>query len=149
MSNYQTWMAVERLENWEADRATDFKRFGIPYRARKRAQNVRKDDLIVAYVSSAISCFADIRRVTTPTIEKLGFDGGYDDVFPFCIRTEGVLALDREAWVPIRGMLNDLSFTKGKTDWRQTMRNSFRLLGEHDAIRIVQAMEHAAHSRNS
>ena len=149
MSEYQTWMAVERLENWEADRATDFTMFGIPDRTRKRAQKIRKGDLIVAYVSSAISCFADIRRITTPTIQKLGFVGGYDDVFPFCIRTESILVLDREAWVPIQGMLNDLSLTKGKTDWRQTVRNSFRILSEHDAERIIQAMKRSARSRNS
>lgn len=114
MASHQTWMAVERLENWEADRATDFTMFGIPERARKRVASIREGDLIVAYVSSAISSFADIRRITTPTIQKLGFVQEYDDIFPFCVRTESVLVLDREAWVPIRGMLDDQSFTKGR-----------------------------------
>ena len=137
-------MAVERLENWQADSATKFKRFGIPDRTRRRAQSIEKDDLIVGYVSSGISCFADIRRITSSTIEKLGFVEGYDDVFPFCIRTESLLVLDREDWVPIRSMLSDLSFTRGRDDWRQTMRHSFRPLAEDDANRIVTAMESAA-----
>ena len=136
------------MENWEADRATDFTMFGIPERARRRVASIREGDLIVAYVSSAISSFADIRRITTPTIEKLGFVRGYDDIFPFCIRTESVLVLDREAWVPIRGMLDDLSFTKGRKDWRQTVRNAFRMLSEDDGRRIVRRMRRAAHSKD-
>ena len=112
MSSHQTWMAVERLENWEADQATGFTMFGIPERVRKRVESIREVDLIVAYVSSAINSLANIRRITTPTIEKLGFVRGYDDIFPFCIRTESVLVLEREAWVPFRGMLDDLSIPR-------------------------------------
>ena len=121
--------------------------FGIPERVRKRVESIRVGDLIIAYVSSAISSIADIRRITTPTIEKLGFMRGYDDIFPFCIRTESVLVLERKAWVPIRGMLNGLSFTKGRRDWRQTVRNSFRLLTVDDGTQIVQRMRRAARSK--
>lgn len=138
-----TWLIVERLENWEVDRDSDFSRFGLPERLERRASEVRKGDRLVAYVSSGISAFADVRQATSDGVEKLRFGGDYDTAFPICIRTESLFSLDRPQWVPIRTLVSELSFTKGKRDWRQLMRNSLRLLSQSDAERIIDCMKGA------
>ena len=92
----KTWLAVERLENWEVDRSEGFRRFGIPSYLERRAKTVEVDDRVIFYVSSGISCFADIRRITSPTVGKLGLSGAYDEGFPFHISTEPVLSLERD-----------------------------------------------------
>ena len=142
-----TWLVVERLENWEADRDAGFTLFGISQYVVKRAQNICLGDRLVVYVSSGVSCFADIRRITSSEIDRLGFVEYYDNIFPYCIRTESVLALDRPSWVPIKGMIRELSFTKEKRDWRQVMRNAFRLMSVRDAKLIVGNMERSVHGK--
>lgn len=139
----RTWMAVERLGNWYVDQEQGFTQFGIPDHLTKRISEAEVEDYVIFYVSSGVSSFADIRKITSTKIERLGVAGRYDEAFPHSIATESVMFLEREKWVSIKPLLPSLQFTKDLMDWRQTMRNAFRLLGNADAKLIVQHMEKA------
>ena len=135
------YMIVERIENWQIDKKSNFELFGIPRRFEKTAREIKRGDLLIVYVSSGISAFSDVRRVTSDKLEKLRFGGDYDTAFPFCVKTESVFVLDRHSWLPIKGLINSLSFTKGRKDWRQTMRNALRRIEASEADLIISMMK--------
>ena len=133
----QCWLIVERLENWEVDRRSEFRFFGLPDKLAQRASHIRTGDHFVVYVSSGISSFVGIRRATSDKLAKLSFGGDYDTAFPICVRTENILSLERKNWIHIKTLVPYLSFTRDKRDWRQVMRGSLRLLSVEDA-KLIQ-----------
>lgn len=134
------WLVVERLENWEVDRREGFTQFGIPDSRVSIANRIAHRDLLVFYVSSGVSCFADVREATANGIQKLRMGGQYDTAYPWKLSTRPYLILEREAWIPIQDVLHRLSFASGKGDWRQIMRNTLRHLSVNDAEVILTAM---------
>lgn len=140
------WMFVERLENWKVDEAEGFRRFGIPDRKGRIASQIRKGDHLIFYVSSGISAFSDIREAMTDGTQALRFGGEYDTAFPISVATRPILVLPREKWVPIKLYLSKLSFTAGKKDWRQTMRNSVRQLECADGETLTHLIFNSARS---
>jgi predicted RNA-binding protein len=141
------WLLVERLENWEVDRKEGFRRFGLPARKQRLAEQMRKGDKLIFYVSSGLSQFADIREVSEDGVFALGTGGGYDTAFPLFIATTPRLTLDPDKWVPIRDLIPKLSITSSKNDWRQVMRTSLREISDEDAEIIIDAMNQAARNR--
>lgn len=141
------WLLVERLENWQRDKLDGFRQFGIPERKEKLGRSIQKGDLLFFYVSSGRSKFADIREATEAGVTKLRLGGDYDTPFPWCVRTRPVLTLPQEAWVPIKPLIGELSFTRDRIDWRQVMRNSLRRLDVVDAERLMRAMESPAQKK--
>jgi hypothetical protein len=97
------WLIIERLENWEADRANDFAFFGLPRRYRRAAAEVTQNDRVICYVSSKISAFSDIRVVRETGINpvKRTMQDAYDRSFEFFFSTSPTLILPRIAWVPL------------------------------------------------
>lgn len=143
------WLLVERLENWEVDKREGFRRFGLPESKEVMARQIRKGDLLIAYVSSGISSFADIRKAMADEPRKLGFGGDYDTAFPLAISTAPHLTLSRSNWVPIHSLTGRLSFTAGKGDWRQIMRTALRPLADADATVIIDAMKYTTFESGS
>lgn len=139
----KTWLIVERIENWTVDKESNFDKFGFSSRLERRASQIEKGDTLIVYVSSGISSFSDIRRVTSEKLQKLKYGGDYDSAFPVCVQTESVFDLPRASWVPIKELVSTLSFTKNKADWRQVMRNSLRILEHSDAEIIMSRMKGA------
>jgi hypothetical protein len=137
------WLLVERLENWRLDRQDGFQKFGLPDRKVGLGRLIKKGDLLFFYVSSGRSCFADIREAREPSVSKLRLGGDYDMAFPWCVLTKPLLTLPPEAWVPIQSLIAELSFTRGRADWRQLMRNTLRKLETDDAAQIMRAMQSA------
>lgn len=135
---------VERLENWDVDRREGFIRFGVPGHKAAQAAEIKKGDLLIFYVSSGISRLADIREATQDGTRKLPLGGNYDAAFPVYVSTKPHLTLERERWVPFRGLVDRLSFTQGRGDWRQIMRTSLRRLNEEDGHLLVHSMKTAS-----
>ena len=134
------WLLVERLENWLRDSQDGFRQFGLPEHKEKLGRSLEKGDLLFFYVSSGQSKFADVREVADAGVTKRRRGGDYDMPFPWCVRTRPVLTLARESWVPIKPLIGELSFTRGKADWRQVMRNSLRRLDVGDAERLMSIL---------
>lgn len=137
------WLLVERLENWEADSRDGFSKFGISDMRLALANQIRKGDLLIFYVSSGISSFADVRRATANGARKLSVGGKYDTAFPWALSTEPVLTLERAQWVPIKGLLSSLALTRGKTNWTHMFRTSLRRMDPDDGSVIMAAMREA------
>jgi predicted RNA-binding protein len=147
--NVTYWLLVERLENWETDRQDGFRKFGIPERKQKMADAIRKGDRLIFYVSSGLSALSDIREAAEDGTRKLARGGDYDTAFPISISTRPYLTLDRRQWVSFRDLIDKLSITATKSDWRQVMRTSLLRLPDADAIIIVKAMMSAKDSEDS
>jgi hypothetical protein len=48
----QSWLIIERFENWEVDQKNSFSFFGLPDRYHKAASEIGKGDVLYCYVSS-------------------------------------------------------------------------------------------------
>lgn len=138
------WLLVERVENWTTDYKDGFRQFGLPDSKKTRGSEIKTGDLLIFYISSGISSFADIREAQEDGVSKLRLGGDYDTAFPWRVKTNPVLTLPQERWVSIKPLISELSFTVGKADWRQVMRNSLRRLSEADASIIIMAMRKAS-----
>ncbi len=141
-----SWLIIERLENWEADKAEQFSMFGLSNRYKNKADRIEKDDLIFCYVSSGISAFSDIRIVQIGGLKPLRRATAYDSAFAYYIATAPLLILERERWLPIKHILADLDLTKGRAEWRPMFRTSLRSLTEHDAQLLKARLEKSADS---
>lgn len=133
------WLLVERLENWRVDESEGFRRFGLSARAARQASKVEAGDLLAFYVSGGVSAFSDIRRSVLTGVERLRLGGDYDTAYPLALRTEPVLTLERERWLPMDEISSELALFVGK-DWRQMMRTSLRRLDEADGERLIAAI---------
>jgi predicted RNA-binding protein len=138
------WLLVERLDNWQIDRLGEFQQFGLPNLRRKLGKQIKRGDLLIFYVSSGISSFADVREAVEDGVSKLGIEGDYDRPYPWRVKTKPILTLPRERWVPIKPLVPSLTLTAGVKEWRQCMRTSLRRLKAADAALIMDAMRHAA-----
>jgi hypothetical protein len=138
------WLLVERLENWNVDRSEQFRQFGLPRGKKKLGDLIKTGDLLIFYVSSGISSFADVREARADGLLKLGLEGDYDSPYPWRVMTKPVLTLPRDRWVPIKSLIADLSLTAGRPDWRQCMRTSLRRLERGDATVILESMRFAS-----
>jgi hypothetical protein len=138
------WLLTERLENWNIDNNEGFTRFGVPDYTLKKAKTVKAGDFLVVYVSSKISAFSDIRQALSDGTTKLLHGGDYDTAFSSCLKTKPYITLDRDKWIAIKGLVNVLSFTKDKKDWRQVMRQTIKSLSTEDGKLILSAMKKVA-----
>lgn len=139
--NVAYWLLVERLVNRQIDKAEGFRRFGLSERHKALADQMKKGDILIFYVSSGISKFSDVRQTIADGTAKLGSSGDYDTAFPISISTRLQFALDRNQWVPFHDLKDKLSITAGKGEWRQIMRSSLRRLSDEDAAVIIGAMK--------
>jgi predicted RNA-binding protein len=145
----QHWLIVERIDNWEADRANNFAFFGLPPRYGGIAAKINKGDKVYCYVSSSISAFSDIRVVREAGIRKLNPDSVediYNRDFAYYFSTSPVLVLTRERWVPLSQVVSKLEFIKDRTAWsrRAIFQTSIRKLSSIDASIIETAVNSAA-----
>ena len=130
------WVIVERYENYLVDRTQNFRIFGIPQSKLNLATKMLAEDKIITCVSSGKSCFSDIREVTSNDVEALGIRGNYDTAFPYAISTRPICVLPEQKWIPLRDVLDDLSFLY-YGNWRQTFRTSLREIPERDAKYLI------------
>lgn len=142
------WFLIERKENWEVDRREGFRRFGIARSKISLAAKIKKGDLLIFYVSSGISKLADVREANKDGIEKLPMGGDYDTAFPSCILTRPYITLERENWIPLRPLIERLSFIDTTKDWRQNLRNSLRLLSDADGALLLTSMRRESLKQN-
>src|SRR5882672_846856 len=128
MAQRSYWLINERVENWEADEANDFRMFGIPDHKWGIAERIAVGDVLVTYVSSGISAFADARRVESKAERMRRAPDIYDTPYPITVRTKPLVVVVRASWVKIHGLVQRLAFTRSSLDWRQVMRFSIRPL---------------------
>lgn len=139
----QSWLIIERIENWEVDAANSFSFFGLSDRYRKPAGQIEKGDLVFCYVSSGKSALSDIRAVQETGLKPLKVQS-YDSAFALYFSTRPVLVLPRENWVRIKDVASELDLTRGRADYRPLFQTSLRKLTEHDSKVLQARLEQAA-----
>lgn len=107
------------------------------------AAKIRQNDILITYISSGISAISDIRIVTSSDTAKLPLGGDYDTAYPIALQTEPVAVLERNDWIGFSNLAGELSLTRGKTDWRQTFRQSLIPLSRADGALLVSQIEQA------
>jgi hypothetical protein len=126
------WLIVERMENWKVDASNKFAYFGITDAKKKLANEIRAGDRIFVYVAG-VRCFADVRCARKDGIRPLRMGGDYLDSYPWCLDTSPLFTLPPEKWLPVKEVVNKVSFLNGLKDWRQSFRTSLRALDKSDA----------------
>jgi hypothetical protein len=137
------WLIVESPTNWEADRKRGFASLGVSDYFRSTAASLKKGDVLIAYVSKA-GAFADVRTVESDELTRGNQQSGYDRSFPWEVRTSSLLALDREHWIGVRGLLETLQLTRGKQNWSWVFRTSIRRMDAADGKLLVIQIRRAA-----
>lgn len=140
----QHWLVVERLENWERDKADGFRELGFSDSHRKTVESFRPGDILIVYVARARCALADCRRVTSERPTRKFERRWSDDLYPLRITTEPVLTLRVDRWVRIPDLVEELDTTRGKSDWRQIVRQAVRRIDLRDAETMLAAMRRAA-----
>jgi hypothetical protein len=138
----QSWLIVERLENWEVDAANNFSFFGLSNRYSRTVSAIAENDLVFCYVSG-VGAFSDIRRIEENGLKALK-NQSYSSAFPFSLSTKPVLIVSRSKWVPIKSVASELDLTRGKTDYRNLFQTSIRKLTEHDSSFLEEKLRSAA-----
>lgn len=137
----QSWLIIERIENWQADKASGFSMFGLSSRYESTAASMAKGDAVFCYVSSGISSFSDIRVITETQVRPRRGLVNYDSNFDYHLGTAPALILEPARWLPLKEVLNELDLTKGRKEWRQMFRTSLRRLTSHDATLLRARLE--------
>ncbi len=136
----QYWIIVERLENWKADKKDNFTKFGLKNRNRQVASSIEKGDILISYISSRISSFADIREATASGVAHLKSEDDYDTAFELYVATSPKLVLDRPKWLPVKEIVTSLELTMERKEWASLFRTSLRKLSEKDGRFLTNLM---------
>jgi hypothetical protein len=141
------WLLVERIENRAIDEREGFQRFGLPIRQERLANEIKKGDLLIFYISSGVSMISDVRRATSDGVHRLRHGGDYDTAYPLAVSTEPVIVLPRMNWLPFKSVVDRLPLTSGK-DWKHLMRRSLRRLSDEDAHILMNEVEKCLRASN-
>lgn len=128
-----TWLAVEREENWQADSRNNYRTFGLPQRKKKLAEQVKAGDRVIFYVSRPVSSIVNMRIVTEDGIHDAK-QHDYDEPFMFEIRTSPLTILSVSNWIPFGA----LGMPKGR------LQNCFRKLDEVEARILTLLIDYAS-----
>jgi EVE domain len=137
------WLLVERLANWEHDCANGFRLFGIPGSKKGLADKIRRGDVLIFYVSSGVSSFADIREAKEDGVQPMIRGEDYATKYPWKIISRPILTLARDRWVHMNSLAERLSLTSGMSHWRNAVRSSLHRLEPQDAALILESMRRA------
>jgi hypothetical protein len=138
------WLIVERAENWSVDKSNSFTFFGIGDRHLKSASKITTGDILISYISSGISKFADVRQAEKAGIHRIRRDVGYDSPFSQYIMTKSIIVLHKTKWLPISDIIKELEFTRSSADWRQLLRISLREISANDGKLLLSMMKSRA-----
>lgn len=139
------YLIVERYENWVIDENNNFRSFGFSEYFMPSFSRMDAGDFLIFYVSSGISSFSDVRTIESNKIispkQKI-----YDEPYPYAIKTNPYLTLDREKWIKAKSIVHKLNFLNGKHDIRQCFRNTYRKLDDEDGGFLVKYMSEISDS---
>ncbi len=134
------WLIVENYDNWCHDRENSFAYYGIAEKKIKLAETIKNGDILITYVSGK-SAFADVRKVQDDKLLNIHRKHQYDIPFRLAVSTKPIAILDEAQWIPMKCLVDKLSFTKHLKSYGMTMINPLRKLDASDAALIIDQME--------
>lgn len=139
MEVHQAWIVVERYDNWLMDKNRGFDVIGFPKSSKTLASQITKGDRLVVYIASSKSVIAGIHEVTSDTFYTSN-DLLWDEIFPFRFKIKTDIILHEEKFIPIRTLINDLSFIRFPKNWKHYFRTSLRKINGADYSVIRKAV---------
>ena len=103
---------------------------------------MRPGDLLVTYVSKA-AAFSDLREALSSAPKRADRDLGYDRELEWLIETKPLVALERDQWVDLHVLVDQLRFTSGKRNLGLLFLTSLRQISSEDGEIIVSAIRTA------
>jgi predicted RNA-binding protein len=137
----QAWIVVVRYDNWRVLNRLRFTLLGLPDRRGVPSSALKVGDTIFIYVASGRASIAGTIRVESAPFRQSSFI--WDDLFPVRYRTSPEVTLKQREWLRIHDVVDRLSFSQGKTDWRQCFRFTLKRITPEDEALLREGM--AAH----
>ena len=137
------------VENWRVTRDRDFGIVGMKEGRRPLAETIERGDRIFFYVTK-VQAFGAIARVTGEMFEDRTkvWPGkpGSADAYPWRFKTEPVLVLDEDSFMPAEQVALELEHVRKwpAEHWRLAFQGQLRPISEADAALLDERMrEHA------
>lgn len=149
MLDGKAFILTGSVENWRVTRDRDFGIVGMKEGRRRLAETIEPGDRIFFYVTK-VQAFGALARVTGEMFEDRTkiWPGkpGKADAYPWRFRTEPVLVLDEDSFLPAEEVARELEHVRKwpAEHWRLAFQGQLRQISEVDAALLEERMrEHA------
>jgi hypothetical protein len=148
----RTWILTGSPENFAATRERGFTVIGMKERRRAMAEQMSPGDRIVFYLTG-IGMFGGSIRLTSDMFEDRTpvWPGkpGKPDPYPWRFDSEPEVVLEEDEWVPAEELKDQLEhIAKWPSEhWKLAFQGQLRVVSEHDARVLLDAMQGAAARR--
>jgi predicted RNA-binding protein len=144
----QTWILTGSLENFRINVERGFDLIGFKERRRRQAEQMRRGDEIVFYVTG-VQEFGAIARVKSEVHEdrsEIWPPGRKEEAYPWRVDAEPVIVLEEDRFVPAIELAGELEHTAKwpAEHWQLAFQGQLRTVSEHDAKLLHQRLEAAA-----
>lgn len=143
-----TWILTGSLENFRINVKRGFDLIGFKERRRRQAEQMRRGDEIVFYVTG-VQEFGAIARLTSEMFEDrtpVWPPGPKDEAYPWRVETEPLVVLDEPLFIPAVALVGELEHI-GKwpaEHWQLAFQGQLRTISEHDAALLRARLGAAA-----
>jgi hypothetical protein len=148
----RTWILTGSPENFAATRERGFTVIGMKERRRAMAEQMSPGDRIVFYLTG-IGMFGGSIRLTSDMFEDRTpvWPGkpGKPDPYPWRFDSEPEVVLEEDEWVPAEELKDQLEHVAKwpSEHWKLAFQGQLRVVSEHDARVLLDAMQGAAARR--
>ena len=145
------WIVVGSPDNYELARSRGFDMFGFKSTRRRESAEMRPGDKLVFYLTGVMK-FGGIATVRSEVFEdhapvfKSEKKPGED--YPFRVRTEADLLLDRDQWLDVKEFAPRLEFTRRRGEhWRLAFQGNLHQIDRTDYEEIESAVRAATKAK--
>jgi predicted RNA-binding protein len=148
-----SWIVVSSVDNWQRTKDLGFTIQGLKSRQRKKAEQMKPGDRIVAYVTG-LKAFAGILTITSEYFEsdeKIWESGNKKragEDYPFRVHIEKDLWLENDAFVSAEPLARQMEYASKwpAEHWTLAFQGNVHLIPQGDYELIRAALESAASS---
>jgi predicted RNA-binding protein len=144
----KTWILTGSLENFRINVERGFDLIGLKERRRRQAEQMRRGDEIVFYVTG-VQEFGAIARVESESFEDrepIWPRGKKDEAYPWRVEAKPLVVLDEEHFIPAVELVGELEHAAKwpAEHWQLAFQGQLRTVSEHDAKLLRERLEAAA-----
>jgi hypothetical protein len=143
------WLLVSSADNFEKNRALDFRQAAMKSRHRRKWDRVAYGDRILFYLTG-VKAIGGVCRVTGAPFESheriWGSDGKPLEDYPWRFPTEPVVTLTPDRYVPAEPLAREMAYASRwpAENWTLAFQGNVHELSDEDADLIERALREAA-----
>ncbi len=143
------WLLVSSADNFERNRALDFRQAAMKSRHRRKWERVAPGDRVIFYLTG-VKAIGGVCRVTGSPFEShdrvWGSESKPAEDYPWRFPTEPVVTLPPERFVPAEPLAAEMAYTKRwpPQNWTLAFQGNVHELPDADADLIERAVREAA-----